>query len=163
LIEHHVMLRDLASEPAAAPARKRKFQHPRVKVRAVGVALVALLAACDSDESREVRRVEGQRLFEEQGCAVCHGPAGRGDGPRARALNPPPRDFRQLDAYVQGTGVRELAATLQTGIRVHDAQMPSFGHLSERQRRALAEFIVWLREAPAAGSSRSRQSPGPLR
>jgi high-affinity iron transporter len=156
------MLRDRASEAAAASAPQRRFPHPRAKILAVAVALFAL-AACESEELREARRAEGQRLFNEQGCVVCHGPAGRGDGPRARALNPPPRDFRQLDAYVQGTGVRELAATLQTGIRVHDAQMPSFGHLSERQRRALAEFIVWLREAPAAGSSRSRQSPGPLR
>jgi mono/diheme cytochrome c family protein len=26
-------------------------------------------------------------------CAVCHGPEGRGDGPGAAALNPPPRNY----------------------------------------------------------------------
>lgn len=40
-------------------------------------------------------------------CASCHGASGKGDGPVAVALNPPPRDFTQgdykLDANSNGT------------------------------------------------------------
>jgi high-affinity iron transporter len=107
-------------------------------------AAIASAAGCDRAAGREEAKRAGERLFREQGCVVCHGPAGRGDGPNARALNPPPRDFRDLSAYVQGTRASDVAATVQSGIRVHSAQMPSFAHLSERERLALGEFIVSL-------------------
>jgi mono/diheme cytochrome c family protein len=35
----------------------------------------------------------GATLFQ-QNCVVCHGAEGRGDGPGAAQLNPPPADFR---------------------------------------------------------------------
>ncbi|WP_258523617.1 cytochrome c [Roseovarius sp. TE539] len=38
---------------------------------------------------------EGQALFAEN-CAQCHGEDGRGQGPWAAAMNPPPTDLTQL-------------------------------------------------------------------
>jgi mono/diheme cytochrome c family protein len=99
---------------------------------------------CAGGEASDEQRRVGERLFREQGCIVCHGPAGRGDGERAAALNPRPRDFRDRSAYVQGTTARDIAETLATGIRVHSASMPSFDHLTEPQRLAVGEFIVSL-------------------
>lgn len=112
----------------------------------LAAAVMACTSGCTEPVSREERLREGTRLFEEQGCIVCHGREGRGDGTRSAALNPPPRDFRELTAYLQGTDARAIASTLQTGIRVHYAQMPTFAHLSERERLALGEFIVSLQQ-----------------
>ena len=113
------------------------------------MALVVLLIApgCERAADREERPARGARLFEEQGCVVCHGAAGRGDGPRARALDPPPRDFSDVSAYLQGTSAAAIAATIAGGIRVHSAPMPTFAHLTEEERLALGEFIVALQRA----------------
>jgi len=120
----------------------------------VAAALVTCTPACGRSESREERLRHGARLFEEQGCIVCHGREGHGDGQRSGSLNPRPRDFRDPGAYVQGTNARAIASTLETGIRVRDAQMPSFSHLAEGERLALGEFIVSLQRG-VNGSARS--------
>jgi mono/diheme cytochrome c family protein len=100
--------------------------------------------ACSGPLSRGERLRQGERLFQEQGCVVCHGPHGHGDGPNSRSLNPRPRDFRERSAFLQGTSSRDIAVTLKAGIRVRHAQMPTFSHLSERERLALGEFVVSL-------------------
>jgi copper transport protein len=38
--------------------------------------------------------IERGRMIFEQNCIVCHGPEGRGDGPQAATLRPPPADIR---------------------------------------------------------------------
>ena len=44
----------------------------------------------------------GQQLYT-QNCLVCHGVLGRGDGPAARALRPPPADLTQhVTAHTEG-------------------------------------------------------------
>lgn len=133
----------------AAPAETRRIPHGVEIVRAVTACLVAAAvvtcAACSQSEPPEERLRHGARLFEEQGCIVCHGREGHGDGVRSASLYPRPRDFRDASAYVQGTSARAIASTLETGIRVRDAQMPSFSHLAESERLALGEFIVSLR------------------
>lgn len=111
--------------------------------------VIAFLAGtgCDGAGARRERVLEGAQLFQAQGCVLCHGRQGHGDGERSQGLNPRPRDFRDLSAYLQGTEARDIAATLATGIRVRSAQMPAFAHLSERERLALGEFIVSLQRS----------------
>lgn len=111
---------------------------------ALAVAIVLVMVLYRRGATRAELRALGERLYHEQSCVVCHGQQGHGDGERSRALDPPPRDFRVPDAYVQGTTARDIAQTLNTGVRVHPSQMPSFSHLSERERLALGEFIVSL-------------------
>ena len=58
-------------------------------------------------------------------CASCHGADGRGDGPAAASLTPPPTDLTRL-----GTGVRELMGAIdgRRTIRAHGtAAMPVWG------------------------------------
>jgi mono/diheme cytochrome c family protein len=117
--------------------------------RAVSFLLIACAigaADCRNGLSREEQLRQGEALYKTQGCVRCHGEHGHGDGPNARALSPPPRDFRALSAYLQGRSARDIAATLRTGIHVRSAQMPSFSHLSESERLAVGEFVASMQE-----------------
>jgi len=74
-------------------------------------------------------------------CAVCHGAAGRGDGPAAKGLTPPPADL--TDAARQGRlSVFGLYNTITLGIK--GTAMTGFPALSESQRWALAFHVSTL-------------------
>jgi mono/diheme cytochrome c family protein len=47
-------------------------------------------------------------------CVACHGPAGKGDGPAAAALNPKPKDFTDK-AYMAGLKDQYLVDLVQKG------------------------------------------------
>lgn len=70
----------------------------------------------------------GQQLYE-QNCAACHGPEGRGDGPTALTLNPPPADFGSghTDTHPDG----DLYYWILEGIE--DTPMPAFGDQISRE------------------------------
>jgi high-affinity iron transporter len=74
-------------------------------------------------------------------CAVCHGAAGRGDGPAAKGLEPPPIDLtdgaRQAQRSVFG-----LYNTITLGIK--GTAMTGFATLGESQRWALAFYVSTL-------------------
>ena len=81
-------------------------------------------------------------------CAVCHGASGRGDGPAAKGLTPPPADL--TDAARQGQlSVLGLYNTITLGIK--GTGMTGFSALSEAQRWALAFYVTTL-----AGSADER-------
>ena len=74
-------------------------------------------------------------------CTVCHGAAGRGDGPAAKGLTPPPADL--TDAARQGQlSVFGLYNTITLGIK--GTGMTGFPALSESQRWALAFHVSTL-------------------
>ncbi len=74
-------------------------------------------------------------------CTVCHGAAGRGDGPAAKGLTPPPADL--ADAARMGQhSVFSLYNTITLGIR--GTAMTGFAALSEPQRWALAFYVSTL-------------------
>ncbi len=68
-------------------------------------------------------------------CAPCHGPAGQGDGPAAAALTPRPRNLTEPATQDQTDG--ELFWKITTG----RAPMPTWRHLSERERWSLVHYI----------------------
>jgi len=85
---------------------------------AVWSALVAFGAACQPPAEREdapvaARIAEGQALYRANGCAACHGRDGRGDGPLAPSLRPPPRDTPEV--LREHLSMFDLAATGLTG------------------------------------------------
>lgn len=91
---------------------------------------------------------EGRALYASDGCAACHGVDGHGDGPQARTLAPPPRDFRNAAAFRNGITEDAIAQTLATGIP-NGGAMPLFAHLNVRERRSLAQFVISLRTSPS--------------
>lgn len=82
----------------------------------------------------------GAKLYEAQ-CASCHGAEGRGDGPLAAKLNPPPIALSDHDR-AQQRSVFSLQQIISHG--VEGTAMPSFAHLSEDDRWAIAYFASTL-------------------
>ncbi|HKA61832.1 MAG TPA: cytochrome c/FTR1 family iron permease [Methylomirabilota bacterium] len=80
-------------------------------------------------------------------CAVCHGATGRGDGPGAKGLTPPPADL--TDAARMGEhSVFGIYNTITLGIK--GTGMAGFGSLGEAQRWALAFYVSGLATPDAA-------------
>jgi high-affinity iron transporter len=97
----------------------------------------------------------GQALYAANGCGTCHGLEGRGDGPVAKTLNPPPRDFRDASAFKNGVDAGSIAKTIATGLTRDGGQMQSYFHLSDRERHLLALFVISLRESPSRAAHAS--------
>lgn len=83
----------------------------------------------------------GAQIYRQQ-CASCHGEAGRGDGPAARGLSPPPANL--ADPQVMGAKSR-LDLYRQLLLGVAGTAMPSFERtLSEDDRWAVAAYALTL-------------------
>ena len=79
-------------------------------------------------------------------CAVCHGAAGRGDGPGARGLTPPPADLTDA-ARMSEHSLFALYTTITLGIK--GTAMTGFAPLGETRRWALAFYVSTLASPPA--------------
>ena len=92
-----------------------------------GVATAALigLAAC---MPRTEPEVSGRALYAEN-CAVCHGDGGRGDGPAAAGLTPPPTDLTRLTASHDGSFPLVMVMSYIDGYTRPDETMPEFGEI----------------------------------
>lgn len=115
------------------------------------MALLITLAACEPHEgSRPAAELEppsGQELYQRHGCALCHGPEGRADGPVSATLNPPARDLRNPATYRIGSTEEVIATTIEQGILVFGGSgMTPFGHIPEGERLELARYIVSLQK-----------------
>ncbi len=82
-----------------------------------------------------------------QQCAACHGSAGRGDGPAAAGLDPPPIAFTDAGRAAQRTPLA-LYEVISQG--VPGTGMASFAGLSEEDRWALAFYVGNLAYSPQA-------------
>jgi high-affinity iron transporter len=86
----------------------------------------------------------GAEVYKQQ-CASCHGDGGRGDGPGARGLTPPPANL--ADPVVMGAKSR-LDLYRQLLLGVAGTAMPSFERtLSEDDRWAVAAYALTLQHS----------------
>lgn len=101
---------------------------------------------------------KGQALYQAQ-CASCHGAQGKGDGPLAAQLNPPPVAFSDRERARE----RSLFALHQTITRgVEGTSMPAFGALSDEDRWSLslyASTLAYSDEERAAGAGLWKSDP----
>ena len=108
------------------------------------------------DRTDAIRR--GARVYAGT-CAPCHGPAGRGDGPGAAEIDPPPRDFTAAKFRLRSTrsGERARRSDLEETVRcgVPGTVMPAFGVLLSRDDISdVVGFVLSL-------GSRVRPGPEP--
>ncbi len=148
----------------------------------VTVVLLALLVAAGLVWSREAQDVPlqapaatpdilalGKETYTKQ-CLACHGAEGRGDGEAAYLLYPKPRDFTEgkyalVSTWERVPTDRDLFASVTRGLP--GSAMPSWGHLPEKTRWALVQYIKSLAAQPweikpAAGSPGTGATPSGL-
>lgn len=134
-------LDDLRARVAeAAPPREIEERADALE-RAVEAAL-----KLDRSPREAPDRARGRALFAEL-CATCHGPRGRGDGPRAADLKPPPVSF--IDP-VTAEGLSPLRVASAVRFGVEDTPMAAFPSLSERDRWDLGFYVLSMRHTPRA-------------
>jgi len=92
----------------------------------------------------------GAQAYRDNGCRMCHGEAGRGDGPLAVSLQPRPRDFADAAAFRNAHTIESIARTIATGVPSTPTPMPPYAHLEERTRLQLAAWIVSLAASPSS-------------
>jgi len=74
-------------------------------------------------------------------CVPCHGPGGKGDGPSAATLNPPPRDHTDPELMENLTD-KKVGQTVQMGGVISGyPNMPSSPHLRGDDLVALVAFV----------------------
>jgi mono/diheme cytochrome c family protein len=111
----------------------------------IGIALFLFFIGFEVVESQAA--APGEALYKKQ-CAVCHGAKGKGDGPAADFLFPKPRDFSMGSFKVRSTPSgspptdQDIFRTISNGMP--GSAMPSFGHLSKKDRGALVAIIKKL-------------------
>lgn len=94
--------------------------------RVLPVCAALSLTACVSGSVPE----ESGNLSFADNCAVCHGDGGRGDGPMAAGLTPPPPDLTVLSRNNGGVFPRDYVMSTIDGYRRGDRfsdAMPEFG------------------------------------
>jgi high-affinity iron transporter len=87
-----------------------------------------------------------RRLFV-QNCVACHGREGRGDGPQATHLEPPPTNFHERTRYLHRT-LYGLYNTIRLGVK--GTAMQAFRSLNEHECWSLAFYVGQLAADPAA-------------
>lgn len=86
---------------------------------------------------------KGEGLFKQQ-CALCHGPAGQGDG---AASKPPPRDFTQAEGWTFGRTPLRMFQTLSEGSP--NTSMAAYRDiLSVEERWAVIHYVRTLMPNP---------------
>lgn len=90
---------------------------------------------------------KGQKLFQDNGCPMCHGNEGRGDGVLADQLENKPRNFTDYNEMIRVPLIR-LEQAIRKGLA--GTAMPAFAHLSDADIKALLIYIRSL-HAPVHG------------
>lgn len=125
-----------------------------VFLRIILVALTFAFGCGDRDESddsasngpasgfvRTAEIVQGRRLYKQNGCYVCHGDKGKGDGKIAHTLDPRPQDLADMETYKRGADLAQIMETIEKGIGVKKLIMPGYPHLSLADRRRIARYL----------------------
>ncbi len=129
-------LQQQAAALASGIARKAPPNEVADHARALaGALLVAYPVPVAPSKPPSLQR--GATLYQAQ-CASCHGAQGKGDGPLAATLTPPPIAFTDRERARE----RSLFALHQTITRgVEGTSMPAFAALPDEDRWALSFFI----------------------
>jgi len=81
---------------------------------------------------------EGKKLYQANGCPVCHGDQGRGDGPLANGLDNKPRNFRDYEEMKRMPTIR-MEQAIHNGLE--GTAMPAFSHFSDSQIEVLTNYL----------------------
>jgi high-affinity iron transporter len=133
----------------AMMARTASPESVEARALQLGNSLAARFTVLlDEIPERPPALARGAELYQRQ-CAACHGASGRGDGPAADGLNPPPSDLTDFRKLVQST---PLDFFRRTTIGVTGTAMPTFeSRLSADERWAVSVYATALRHPAPRG------------
>ncbi len=111
---------------------------------AIGMALTTPgLAQTADDDAVAIEEPMIEEEFEISGeeeyfryCSVCHGVGGKGDGPLAANLTPPPADLTRIKMKHGGFSLQRIADIIQNGgdLKGHgSSEMPAWGEVFRDQ------------------------------
>lgn len=132
-------LQQQATQLRSLIAEKSPAATVSTKARGLAGALLAAYPVPVSPSKAPDLKL-GAKLFQAQ-CASCHGSLGRGDGPLAASLNPPPIALTGHDRAKERS-LFSLHQIITQGVK--GTSMPAFTQLSEDDRWALAFFASSL-------------------
>ncbi len=109
---------------------------------ATGLVISASAATADDFELQGDPEAGKQPYLQQ--CASCHGNSGGGDGPAARAFDPPPGDLLREDLSAE----RMFTATRDGGMAVGlAATMPAFNRsMSDETIHDVVAYLISLRD-----------------
>lgn len=100
----------------------------------IGVAIIAGAVLFAS----AARAEEGKAIYDKN-CVSCHGASGKGDGPAAKVMKPPPKDFATA---LKGKTDADVAKVITEG-KAEGKNHPVFAKkLSEDQIKAVAKYAT---------------------
>ena len=92
----------------------------------------------------------GRQLYKTN-CVACHGETGKGDGPGAGVLKPPPRDHTDR-AYMSTLSDKEIADIIKMGGAIKGKPlMPSHPQISGDDLTSLVGYVRSLSEPRTGG------------
>jgi mono/diheme cytochrome c family protein len=78
---------------------------------------------------------KGKALYDEK-CMICHGADGKGDGPAAAALSPPPKDFNRPEFWSQ----KNLDQVITNQVKNGKGAMPAFS-LTDKEIKEIIDYM----------------------
>lgn len=95
---------------------------------------------------------QGRTLYKAN-CVACHGETGKGDGPAAGVLKPPPRDHTDR-AYMSTLTDDEIGRIIKMGGAIKGKPlMPSHPQFNDAQLQALVAYVRSLSEPQKSGAA----------
>ena len=102
------------------------------------IATLDSMASIQNPTPADARSLHNGRMYYQINCAVCHGEAGKGDGPilKARAIYPPPL----IGASAEGRSDGYIWAIMRNG----RGAMPSYNRIEEMDRWDVVNYVRGL-------------------
>jgi len=151
----HDLMKTLPDNPARAALVERAARFARMirdradpktvadESSALRRALVAAYRV-QASPRRAPDLAKGAALYADR-CISCHGDSGRGDGPAAKGLTPPPSNFHDAERMAK-RGLYGLYNTISLGVA--NTAMVGFGQIKDDERWALAFHVANLGTPP---------------
>jgi mono/diheme cytochrome c family protein len=110
-----------------------------------GAAATAKAGAAPTKTATPEMLEKGRALYKAN-CVACHGETGKGDGPGAGVLKPPPRDHTDR-AYMSTMSNEEIGRVIQMGGAIKGRPlMPSHPQIRDADLEALVAYVRSLSE-----------------
>ena len=97
-------------------------------------------SGADGSATASVKPERGRELYKAN-CVACHGERGKGDGPGAGVLKPPPRDHTDA-AYMSTLSDQQIGDIIRMGGAIRGMpQMPSHPQINGQDLASLVAYV----------------------